>query len=185
MFSRSSLLRRPTARGAYFRAGFAGSPLVGGFDADAAPEAGVGRGVGRGAEVGVARAEGVMLPVGVGFLRLCRRWTPGRFEGPGVGVGVGVGRLVAFWLPLFVPGPGCDCGCGLVVDDAVCRAPVPAPRRDAVLGGIVVSSPGGVVWCGCLRRVRKNYRRHVVLPIFTAFDLAWRLRQQYLSRVIR
>ena len=60
--SRSSLLRRPTARGLYFSIGFVGSPFPG------VVAAGV-------------LAGGPMLPEGVRFFRVCRRCTGARVDG--------------------------------------------------------------------------------------------------------
>lgn len=69
--SRSSLLRRPTARGLYFNVGLAGSP--------GPPGAGV-------------FAAGPMLPDGVRFFKDCSRWTGGLLaEGPALAFSPGAG----------------------------------------------------------------------------------------------
>lgn len=70
--SRSSLLRRPTARGLYFSVGFEGSP---------GPVPALGPG------------PGPMLPEGLRFLRDCNRCTGARVVVPGAGLAevLGVG----------------------------------------------------------------------------------------------
>ena len=109
MASRSSLLRRPTARGLYFSVGLAGSPgaagAPGGF------------------------AAGPMLPEGVRFLSDWRRWTGARPEADGPGVGVWESPVVV----------ALGAGLGEAVVDALARlaAPAGAPRRGAPFGGMM------------------------------------------------